>query len=186
MLGGAWCARGIISSSIAALPGTWWWNTADVNARPFWPQDNKARHGTIGRSHKDRARRAFGGSRLHVVQFAGTDINVRCCCVVYQFVEIQCTRFYVCFVALIIFSLSKLTQIYKVVLCTVRTNHTRGIYPRYYPTKNFRKFCRTFIAVPEASGSSVRYSHPYPELLGVLYARATNTRGAGISLFKLM
>ena len=48
-------------------------------------------------------------------------------------------------------------QSFKVVFCTVRTNHTRGVYPGYYPTKNFCEFCiyRTFIPVPGTSGSSV-------------------------------
>ena len=51
-------------------------------------------------------------------------------------------------------------------LCSVGyvQNHTRGIYPGYHPTKNFCKFCRTFIPVPETSVSSVRLSNPYPEL----------------------
>ena len=74
----------------------------------------------------------------------------------------------------------KATETFKVVFCRVRTNHTRGIYPGYYPTKNFCKFCRTFIPVPGTSGSSVRQSYPYPEILEVLYASATNTRGTGI------
>ena len=52
-------------------------------------------------------------------------------------------------------------DIFKVVLCRVRTNHTRDVYPGYYPdTKNFCKFCRTFIPVPGTSGSSVRQSVP--------------------------
>ena len=69
----------------------------------------------------------------------------------------------------------------KVGFCRVRTNHTRGIYPGYYPTKKFCEFCRTFIPVPGTSGSYVRHSYPYPELLEVLYASATNTRGTAIS-----
>ena len=40
-----------------------------------------------------------------------------------------------------------------------RVNHTRGVYPRYYPTKNFCNFCRTLIPVPGTSGSSVRRCH---------------------------
>ena len=65
--------------------------------------------------------------------------------------------------------------------CRVRTNHTRGVYPGYYPTKNFCEFCRTFIPVPGTSVSSVRPCHntrnfwkfcktfiPVPELLLVL------------------
>ena len=44
-------------------------------------------------------------------------------------------------------------------LCSVGyvQNHARGIYPGYYPTKNFCKFCRTFIPVPGTSVSSVRH-----------------------------
>ena len=41
-------------------------------------------------------------------------------------------------------------------------NHARGIYPGHYPTKNFRKFCRTFVPVSGTSVSSVRpvsYTH---------------------------
>ena len=45
-------------------------------------------------------------------------------------------------------------QFFKVVVCRVRTNHTQGIYPGYYPTKNFCKFCKTFIPVPVISASS--------------------------------
>ena len=50
-------------------------------------------------------------------------------------------------------------------LCSVGyvQNHTRGIYRRYYPTKNFCKFCRTFIPVPGTCVGYVRHSHPYPE-----------------------
>ena len=69
----------------------------------------------------------------------------------------------------------------KVGFCRVRTNHTRGIYLGYYPTKNFCEFCRTFIPVPGTSGSSVRRSCLCPELLEVLYASATNTRGTDTS-----
>ena len=72
---------------------------------------------------------------------------------------------------------------FKVVFCRVRTNNTRGIYPGYYPTKNFCEFCSTFISVPGTSGSSVRHSYPYPELLEVLYDIHTRTRGMGISFY---
>ena len=43
-------------------------------------------------------------------------------------------------------------------LCSVRyvQNHIRGIYPGYYPTKNFCKFCRTFIPVP---GTLAQWEH---------------------------
>ena len=69
------------------------------------------------------------------------------------------------------------TKFSKVVFCRVGTNHTRVcIDPGYYPTKNFCKFCRTFIPVPGTywkfcttfipvpgtSGSSARESHKYP------------------------
>ena len=57
---------------------------------------------------------------------------------------------------------SCLVQLFKVVFCGVRTKHTRGIYPGYYPTKNFCNFCRTFI--------------PYLELLEVLYGIHTRAR----------
>ena len=50
-------------------------------------------------------------------------------------------------------------QIFKIVFCRVQTDHTLGIYPGYYPTKNFWKFCRTFTPVPRISGSSVRPCH---------------------------
>ena len=44
----------------------------------------------------------------------------------------------------------------------VRTEpYPRGIYPGYCPTKNFCKFCRTFIPVPGNSVSSVRHSYMY-------------------------
>ena len=42
-------------------------------------------------------RRAFGGHLLHVVHFSREDINVRYCCVVYQFIQIRCARFRVYF-----------------------------------------------------------------------------------------
>ena len=71
-------------------------------------------------------------------------------------------------------------------------NHTRGIYPRYYPTNNFCKFYRTLIPVPRPSESSVRTpvrgtgtAFLYrPELLWVLYARATipGTSGSSVRL----
>ena len=38
-------------------------------------------------------------------------------------------------------------------------NHTRGIYPGYYPTKNICNFCKTLIPVSGTSGSSVRPCH---------------------------
>ena len=56
-------------------------------------------------------------------------------------------------------------------------------YPGYYTSKNFCKFCRTFIPVPGTYGSSVRPSYPYLEFLGVLYARGQNTRGTGTACF---
>ena len=49
------------------------------------------------------------------------------------------------------------------------------IYPGYYPTKNFCKFCRTFMLVPRTTGSSVRHSHSYPELLELLYCTPVAT-----------
>ena len=45
-------------------------------------------------------------------------------------------------------------------LCSVRRVHTEpypGYLPGYYPTKNFCKFCTTFVPVP---GASVSYVHP--------------------------
>ena len=69
----------------------------------------------------------------------------------------------------------------KVGFCGVRTNHTRGNYPGYYPTKNICEFCMTVILVPGTSGSSVQHSYPYPELLEVLYASAIIARGTGTS-----
>ena len=48
---------------------------------------------------------------------------------------------------------------YKAVFCRVLTNHTRGIYPGYYPTKDSCKFCKAFIPVPGTSVSSVRPCH---------------------------
>ena len=56
-------------------------------------------------------------------------------------------------------------------------NHTRGIYPGYYRTENFCKFCRTFIPVPGTSVSSVAVSY--------VHANATNTRGAGTAFLYL-
>ena len=63
-------------------------------------------------------------------------------------------------------------------LCSVGhvQNHTRNIYPRYYPTKNFCKFCRTFIPVPGTCVSSVLHTRtrnfcklctPVPQIPGV-------------------
>ena len=61
----------------------------------------------------------------------------------------------------------------NVVFCSLGylQNHTRGIYPAYYPTKNFCKFCRTFIPVPGTSVRSVRPCH--------------NTRGTGTAFVYL-
>ena len=50
-------------------------------------------------------------------------------------------------------------------------------------TRNFWKFCNTFIPVPGTSGSSVRQSYPYLELLDDLYVLRHNTRGYGYSMF---
>ena len=50
-------------------------------------------------------------------------------------------------------------------------------------TRNFCKFCKTFIPVPGTPVSSVGYSYPYPELLRVLYTPCHNTRGTGAALF---
>ena len=69
------------------------------------------------------------------------------------------------------------------VFCRVRTNRALGIYPGYYPTKNFCKFCRAFAPVPRIPGGSVRHSYLCPELLEVLYARVHNTRGTGTACF---
>ena len=63
-------------------------------------------------------------------------------------------------------------------------NHTRGMHPGYYPTKNFCKCCRTLTPVPGTSVSYVRpvpqypgYGYsvfcPRPEFLRVLYACVT-------------
>ena len=59
---------------------------------------------------------------------------------------------------------SVMTPSYFTRLCSVGyvRHHTRGIYPGYYPTKNFCKFYRTFISVPGTSVSSVRPCHKYP------------------------
>ena len=62
-------------------------------------------------------------------------------------------------------------------LCSVGyvQNHTRGIYRGYYPTKNFCKFCRTFIPVPGTSVSSVRPCHKYPGYgYSILYLPGTS------------
>ena len=51
-------------------------------------------------------------------------------------------------------------------LCSVRRVHTEpypGYLPGYYPTKNFCKFCVTFIPVPGNTVSSVR---PWPQYPG--------------------
>ena len=64
----------------------------------------------------------------------------------------------------------------KGVLCRVRTNRTRGIYPGYYRTKNFCKVL-SGIPVPGTSAYSARQLYIYPELLGIMYARGHNTRG---------
>ena len=41
-------------------------------------------------------------------------------------------------------------------------NHTRGIYPGYYPTKKLCTICRTLIPVPGTSGCSARRCHKDP------------------------
>ena len=74
-------------------------------------------------------------------------------------------------------------EISQVVFSRVCTNRTRGIYTGYSPTKKFCEFCRAFKPVPGISGSSVRHSCLYPELLEVLYARGHNTRGTGTACF---
>ena len=53
-------------------------------------------------------------------------------------------------------------------LCSVGyvSNHTRGFYPGYYPTKNFCKFCKTFIG----------HLYPYPEVMCVSSVLRTHTR----------
>ena len=111
MLGGACCVRGLISSSIAVLSRASWWNTA-VHARPFLVAGPR---GT--REHDRKQPRKPSGVRLVAIfctscSLAGGDINVRCCCVVYQFIEIRSTRFCIYFVALKQFCLSNLMQIY--------------------------------------------------------------------------
>ena len=92
-------------------------------------------------------------------------------------------------------------QFSKVVFCKGTYKQCPGIYPGYYPTYNFCKFCRTFIPVPGTSGCSVTpvpqypgYGRTacfvparnfcefctlvpqYPELLEVLYDFRTRTR----------
>ena len=168
--------RGLISSSTAALPRAALWNTAVVHARPFWfagPQDTREHE-------KKQPQRPSGAHSVAIFctscSLARADINVRCCCVVYQFIETRCARFYVYCCGSKKVCLSNKMQFYKVVFCRVRTNRTRGIYPGYNPTKNFCKFCRPFVPVPGTSGDSVRHSYLYTELLEVLYARATIPR----------
>ena len=57
------------------------------------------------------------------------------------------------------------TELYILVLFVRYTqNHTRGIYPGYYPTENFCDFCRTLKPLPGISVSSVQ-PYPYPECL---------------------
>ena len=70
-------------------------------------------------------------------------------------------------------------------------NHTRGIYPGYYPTKNFcmsardfckfctnihtctRNFCKLGTPMPQIPGVWVQHFYTCPKLVWVLYARAT-------------
>ena len=52
-------------------------------------------------------------------------------------------------------------------------------------TRNFCKFCKTFIPVPGTSVRPVGYSYTYPELMKVLYASDTNTRGRGTAILYL-
>ena len=88
---------GLVSSSIAALPRASWWNTAVVHARPVLVPGPR---GT--REHERMQPRRPSGAHSVAIFYtscslAGADINVRCCCVVYQFIEIRCARFNVYF-----------------------------------------------------------------------------------------
>ena len=63
--------------------------------------------------------------------------------------------------------------------------HGCVLYPGYYPTNIFCKFCRTLIPVLGTSSTSVRLSYPHPELLYVLYTSVTNTRGTRTAVLYL-
>ena len=93
VLWGAWCARGLISSPIAALPRASRWNTVVVHARPLMVPGPR---GT--REHeRNQPRRPSGAHSVAIsctCSLAGGDINMRCC-VVYRFIEMRCGRFYV-------------------------------------------------------------------------------------------
>ena len=52
-------------------------------------------------------------------------------------------------------------------------NHTRGIYPEWYPANKFWKFCKTCIPVPGTSVSSVR---PWPQYLRDGYSSGYDLR----------
>ena len=63
----------------------------------FWSQDHKARESTTGSSHEDRAARIRWLSSARRAVWQGGGINMHCCCVVYQFIDIRCARFHVHF-----------------------------------------------------------------------------------------
>ena len=73
----------------------------------------------------------------------------------------------------------------KVGFCRVRTEPYPGYLPGYYPTKNFCKFCRTFIPVPRTSVSSVQLSYPYPNICEFCTPVPQNTRGTGTAFLYL-
>ena len=92
-----WVVRGLITSSIGALPSASWWNTAVVHARPFLVQGPQ---GTREYERK-QPRRPSGAHSVAIIfctscTLAEGGINVRCC-VVYQFIDIRCARFRVFF-----------------------------------------------------------------------------------------
>ena len=87
-LGGALCVRGLISSSIAALPRASGWNTDVCTCSAFFglrtTGHERAREKVATKTER-RANRWLSSARRAV--WRGGVINVRCCGVVYQFIE---------------------------------------------------------------------------------------------------
>ena len=78
------------------------------------------------------------------------------------------------------------TNSLTVMFCRIRTEPHPGYLPRVsFYIQKVCKFYWTCITVSGVSVSSVRLSHPFPELPYVLHASATNARGAGTASFHL-
>ena len=92
VLCGAWCARGLFRRRLLRCPGHRGGTLLLYMLGLFWSQDHEARE------HERKQPRRLSGAHSVAIfctpcSLAGGDINVRCCCVVYQFIEIRCARF---------------------------------------------------------------------------------------------